>query len=93
MHVYQDVEYFSKICCKLSMRNIFVLMYRDSLTMLVFCGRCVVTSGTLCISYINSQDEKPKRTKILYDSLQVIIKQWHRKLLWPNFRYRGNTLT
>ena len=59
-------------------------MYWDALNMLVTRGKNTVTFGAFCTFYFSSQDEKPKSTEILQDSLQVIIKRRLRKLLWAN---------
>jgi len=71
-------------------KNVFVLMYRESLNMLAVRGRNTATSGAICTNYFNSQDEKPKSTEVLQDSLQVIIIiiiPWLRKLFWHKCSY------
>jgi hypothetical protein len=37
------------ICCNLSMRNVFVLIYGDSLNIPIVCSRCMGTYGSPCI--------------------------------------------
>jgi hypothetical protein len=49
MRVHKHVGAISNTCCNLSMRNVFVLMYRDPLNILIVYSRYSGTIGSPCI--------------------------------------------
>jgi hypothetical protein len=48
MRVSKHVWVMSNFCCNVSRRNIFVLVYRESLNISIVYGRCTVTFSSSC---------------------------------------------
>jgi hypothetical protein len=49
---------------KVSKKNVFLLVYKESLNMLAFRGKKTATVGALCTNCFNSYDEKPRSTEV-----------------------------
>jgi hypothetical protein len=58
MCVYKHVGTISKICCDLvKYEKYFLLMYRDSLSVLIVGGRCTGTFGSHCMGKYSDNEQ------------------------------------
>jgi hypothetical protein len=73
MRVYRHVVAISNVSCNFKLRNVFGLMYRDSLNILIVEGKCTGTFSMSCIT------EQNVLFKTLFSAPSVFIPSNYRQ--------------